>query len=234
MQWNLNTLTRYRSNHKYDQSLRCYQKAYDFSYQYLGQENHVSQNLKKVFDTAKDTIHKKLSKLKKDEKVKKGAATQKNKEVKEKKDFILKRTPLNEKRTPTESRAKMRPHMGSSSATIKKDDGERHENNKNVLQKPGLGMAVVNEGIPKVDRKQHSGEAVPETKRSDSRDDRLINGSASDRQQNDSHSNIRKSPDKGRDERERRGNPQWDGMLSSKMEDSDRGDPDEMGEEHSE
>lgn len=219
---------------QYDQSLRSYQKAYDFSYQYLGHENHVSQNLKKVFDTAKDTISKKLNKLKKDEKFQKVANVQKNKEVKEKKDYILKKTPLNDKRPATESRPKIRPQLALSSAKVKKEEQEKSENYKNVLQKPGKNVAVVNEGLPKVDKKHLLTEAIPESKRSDSRDDRMMNRSASDKMANDSNSHMRKANDRGRDERDRRANPQWDGMLSSKMEDSDRGDPDEMGEENSE
>jgi hypothetical protein len=194
----------------------------------------VSQNLKKVYDTAKDTIQKKLTKLKKEDKSKKGESAQKAKEIKEKKDFILKRTPLAEKRPPTDSRAKIKPHMGSSSANVKDKDGDKPEGNKNVLQKPGLGATLGNDGLPKLDKKPNAMDHLQETKRSDSRDERQMNGSASDRLQNDSHSHLRKLPDKGRDERDRRNNPQWDGMLSSKMEDSDRVDPDEMGEEHSE
>lgn len=215
--------------------MHSYQKAHEFSSQYLGPENRVSQNLKGIYDTAKETITKKLSKIKKDEKLRKGVNTQKAKETKEKKDFIKKKTPLADRRPPTDSRSNMKKSFGGTGTNFRDKDLDRQEGNKNVLQKPGqTNERTVHDGLPKIDRRQNTLDQGIESKRSDSRDDRHGNGSGSGPHQDDSHSHgMRKQNDKSREDRDRIA-AKWDGMLSSKMDDSDRGDPDEMVEEPSE
>lgn len=191
--------------------------------------------MKSIYDTAKETITKKLSKIKKDEKVKKGVSSQKARETKEKKDYIEKRIPLAGQRAGMESRGKLKKSFGSSAANFREKDQEKPSANKNVLQKPGLiAERNINEGLPKIDKRQNTLDHGVESKRSDSRDDRQGNGSGSGPHHDESHSHgMRKMNDKSRDDRDRNG-AKWDGMLSSKMEDSDRGDPDEMVEEPSE
>lgn len=105
---------------KYEQSLRAYQKASEFSEMHLGPENQISQNLKKVYDTAKVTIDGKLAKLKKDAdgaqaKGGKNKTTSTNKDaVNAKKDFMIRNSGLADKKASTaESRKRITP-----SATI--------------------------------------------------------------------------------------------------------------------
>jgi hypothetical protein len=198
---------------KYEQSMRTYEKAYEFSNTYLGPENHVSQNLKKVLDTARETIEQKLHKIKKDDRIAAEVASKKETLKGARKEYQIKNSALaTKKNQPTESQKKLRP-----SAASKTPAAQETTNN---LQKPRGADRIENEGMPQRDKKAAHPDYRMDSKRSESKEDGAMNRSGAEGMQND------------RGDRDNPAKKNWTGLVSAGGDDSDHQDPDEMGEEN--
>lgn len=196
--------------------MKTYQKAFDFSSNYLGANNQVTKNLRNVLDTAKTTIEKKITKNKKeDPQAKQAKKVNMNKTAK--KEFLIKNSALVEKK--------------ASGPVPRKREVSPPRNKKE--SKPQIAPQRVKSGNSK--NKTHTKQAdfAVESHGTDSNQEmNHVNKSSSEQPLNDSNANISKSKfhDRGSEKeskKEDRGPMGWDRMISNRGDDSDKGDPDD-------